>query len=133
MARFECKLCGILASGTSEPTKCLNCGTQKGGWERKRLPPLLLKNEAHVFVVYEDKKAFGRDQFRVFGKDTYKYAAPVQFEVVAGDDAWLIQCPIGIPTPTLLNSVDIAGLIKELKRGDQIEVGPLKLAVDSKE
>jgi hypothetical protein len=119
-----------LASGASEPAKCTNCGTEKGGWERKKLPPLVLKHEAHSFVVYEDKKTFGRDQFRVFGRDTYKYAGPMQFEVVAGDEMWRIQGNIGNPTPTLLNSVDVGGRSAELKAGDQIQVGPLTLAVE---
>jgi hypothetical protein len=130
MARFECKLCGALASVDSEPSKCPNCGTEKGGWERKKLPPLVLKHETHSFVVYEDKKSFGRDQFRVFGRDTYKYAGVAQFEIVAGDEAWWIQGCLGNPTPTLLNAVDVGGRKEELKVGDQIQVGPLKLEVD---
>ena len=132
MPRFECKLCGGLASGSSAPSKCPDCGTEKGGWERKRPPSLVLRNEAHVFVVYEDKKAFGRDQFRVFGKDVYKYAGAVQFEVTAGDDSWQIQGATGNPTPTLLNSADISGRSEVLKAGDQVNVGPLVLQVELK-
>jgi len=130
MARFECNICGSIATGSSEPAKCVNCGTVKGGWDRKKLPPLILTHNANTLVVVGDRKSFGRDQFRVFGYDIFKYAAAVQFDITAGVDAWQIEGKTGTPTHTLLNGVDISGRLEIIKAGDEIQVGPLKLKTD---
>ena len=132
MARFECNICEEIVIEASEPSKCPHCGTESPGWTRKRLPPVMLRHGDQTFVVYQDRKAFGRDQFRVFGRDIYKYAAAIQFEIIAGDEDWQVRGIAGNPTPTQVNSIDLADRIEKIATGDQIQVGPLKLDVEVK-
>ncbi|MBI5409176.1 MAG: protein kinase [Nitrospirae bacterium] len=69
----------------------------------------------------------GRGNFRAYGED-YKYLEDRQFEIIMSGGGWNIK---GLPSknPTLLNGSDITNSAVPLKNGDDINIGPLKLAV----
>jgi len=84
--------------------------------------------DGQVLIAYESK-AFGRNSFRVFGRDKYQYADNEQFTVTKSAEGWRISGKVGVPTPTKLNGEVICGEERLLKNGDQVQVGPLTFSV----
>jgi serine/threonine protein kinase len=95
------------------------------------IPPYLeLHRGAERLVVFEDKKAFTREHFNVFGKDNAGYVSRKgQFEIFKAGDGWKIKGAVAPGNPTLLNDKDVSGSEAVLKEGDIIQIGPLQMTV----
>jgi len=68
----------------------------------------------------------GRDQMRIFGENR-KYAEKEQFCIFPGEDGWYVKKMDGVTNHTKVNGVLLEADPIQLKSGDELQVGPLKM------
>jgi hypothetical protein len=77
-------------------------------------------------------KFFGKENFRVFGRENYQYSEKKQFKLKKTPKGWKIMGIDGTTNPTLLNGKDVSGKEKFIHENDKIQVGSLTLRVKFK-
>jgi len=131
MPRYSCKICQYVLTTSSTPGRCPRCGNLgESNWEKLHLPPLHLDAKSGFLVIFEEEKTLGRHDFRILGKEVYKYVDKQQFVVRQGENGWEVKGISGTTNPILLNGKEIGEEASyPLVNGDVLEIGGVRLTV----
>jgi len=83
-------------------------------------------------ITAYSEKMFGRNNFRIFGRDNYQYSSENQFLLKKNTEGWGISNIDGVINKTILNGEVLDGKEIILKADDIVQIGTLKLKVSFK-
>lgn len=121
---WKCPICK--SDNDDDAEKCKTCGNYPP-------VPAIIKLYGHnqLIIVLTDK-SFGKENFRIFGREKFQYSEKKQFKLEKTSKGWKISGFIGTTNPTLLNGKDVSGKEKFIHENDKIQVGPILLKVQYK-
>lgn len=122
--KWACSVCGHENAGGA--TTCEECrvGARPPG------PPRLRLSNSHGHWSLHKTTVFTRNMGKALGPG-YVYLSPEQLELVCGDAAlvWHARSFPGVANRTYLNDDPLGEAPRELKEGDVIRVGELRITI----